>query len=62
MYAIRSYYDFEVASVIVDEGFASEIEAMFERDFRHAEPIDPEVWDERSIWWRMGVQLSYNFV
>jgi len=50
--------NFEVASVIVDEGFASEIEAMFERDFRHAEPIDPEVWDERSIWWRMGVQLS----
>jgi len=50
--------NFEVTSVIVDESFAGEMEAMFERDFEHAEIIDPEVWDEKSIWWRMGVQLS----
>jgi len=50
--------NFEVTSIIVDESFASEMKAMFERDFEHAEPIDAEAWDEKSIWWRIGVQLS----
>jgi cardiolipin synthase len=50
--------NFEVASIIVDESFAGEMKAMFERDFQHAEEIDPEVWDQKPIWWRMGVQLS----
>ena len=50
--------NFEVTSVIVDESFASEMEAMFERDFAHAEPIDPNEWGERPLWWRIGVRLS----
>ena len=50
--------NFEVTSVIVDESFAGEMESMFERDFAHAEILDPDAWDEKSIWWRMGVQLS----
>ena len=50
--------NFEVTSIIVDESFASEMETMFERDFEHAETIDPEAWDDKSIWWRVGVQLS----
>jgi hypothetical protein len=31
---------------------------MFERDFAHADIIDPEGLDERGLWWRLGVQLS----
>ena len=50
--------NFEVASIIVDESFASEMQAMFEQDFEHAEAIDPEDWNERPIWWRIGVQVS----
>jgi cardiolipin synthase len=50
--------NFEVTSIIIDESFGSEVEAMFERDFEHSAPIDPEAWDENSIWWRIGVQLS----
>jgi len=50
--------NFEVTSVIVDESLAGEMEAMFERDFEHSAPIEPEAWDEKSIWWRIGVQLS----
>jgi len=50
--------NFEVTSIIVDEPFASEMKAMFEQDFEHAEAIDPDDWDERPIWWRAGVQLS----
>jgi cardiolipin synthase len=50
--------NFEVTSIIVDESFADEMEAMFERDFQHAEEIDPDDWDERSVFWRAAVQLS----
>ncbi len=50
--------NFEVSAVIVDSAFASEMEAMFEADFRHAVPIDPEVLEQKPLWWRAGVQLS----
>ncbi len=50
--------NFEVASIIVDESFASEMQAMLEQDFEHAEAIDPEDWYERPLWWRIGVQVS----
>ena len=50
--------NFEVTSIIVDESFADKMEAMFERDFQHAEEIDPDDWDERSVFWRAAVQLS----
>jgi cardiolipin synthase len=50
--------NFEVSAVIVDEDFAGEMEAMFEADFRHTEPIDPQALEEKPLWWRAGVQLS----
>ena len=50
--------NFEVTSIILDHEFATEMEAMFEQDFQHAEIIDPQSFDEKSIWWRLGVRLS----
>ena len=50
--------NFEVTSIIVDEEFAAEMETMFEQDFLHAEPIDPNTLKDKSIWWRIGVRLS----
>lgn len=50
--------NFEVTALVADPAFAREMEAMFERDFAHATPIDPESLDERSFWWRLGVSLS----
>ena len=50
--------NFEVAAVIIDEAFAGEMSHMFERDFEHSEPIDPEAWDDLPFHWRLGVQLS----
>lgn len=50
--------NFEVAALVQDETFAEEMEAMFERDFGHAAPIDLETLDERGFWWRLGVRLS----
>jgi hypothetical protein len=31
---------------------------MFERDFAHAEVIDPAELDKKPFWWRLGVQVS----
>lgn len=50
--------NFEVTAVIVDEGFANEMEAMFVADFAHSEEIVPERLQEKSLWWRAGVKLS----
>lgn len=50
--------NFEVTALIADEGFASEMEAMFEQDFAHAVPINPDELDKKPIWWRFGVNLS----
>ena len=50
--------NFEVMSIIVDEDFAGEMEAMFEQDFLHAEPIDPNNFDQQPVWWRVAVRLS----
>jgi len=50
--------NFEVMSIIVDEAFAAEMEAMFMADFDHAETIDPDALQEKPIWWRAAVQLA----
>ena len=50
--------NFEVTSLIVDPAFASEMETMFEQDFAHAVPIDPNAFDDKPFWWRLAVNLS----
>jgi cardiolipin synthase len=50
--------NFEVTALIVDPAFGSQMEAMFEQDFAHAQPIDPAEFDRKAFWWRLGVNLS----
>ncbi len=50
--------NFEVAGAVLDEEFALEVEEMFERDFAHAKVIDPEEFEDNSMWWWLGVRLS----
>jgi cardiolipin synthase len=50
--------NFEVMSLIADEKFAEQTAAMFEADFAHAVPIDPNQFDDKPFWWRFGVNLS----
>jgi cardiolipin synthase len=50
--------NFEVTALIADPAFAAQMAAMFERDFAHAEPIDPERFDEQPFWWRFGVSAA----
>ena len=48
----------EVAAVIAEGDFSGEMEQMFERDFAHAEPIDPDDPKTSAFWWRLGENLS----
>jgi cardiolipin synthase len=50
--------NFEVTALIVDPVFGSQMQAMFEQDFAHAEPIDPAEFDRKPFWWRLAVNLS----
>ncbi len=50
--------NFEVTSMIVDEAFAGEMEAMFEADFAHSRVIDPAIMDSKPFWWRLAVNVS----
>lgn len=50
--------NFEVTAVIVDRDFAREMDAMFQRDFAHAEIIDPAALARKPFWWHVGVQVS----
>jgi cardiolipin synthase len=50
--------NFEVTALIADEDFASQMEAMFERDFEHSVLIDQDIMNKKPVWWRLGVKLS----
>jgi len=50
--------NFEVTALIVDPAFGRQMATMFERDFAHAEPIDPDEFKRRPYWWRFAVNLS----
>lgn len=50
--------NFEVMAIIVNEDVAAEMETMFEQDFQHAELIDPDNFEQQSIWWKIGIRLS----
>lgn len=50
--------NFEVSAIIVDRTFAADMEAMFTRDFEHSTVIDPATFDDKPLYWRLGVALS----
>lgn len=50
--------NFEVAAVVYDPDFASQVEAMLERDFANASRIDPETFEAQPWYWQLGVRLS----
>lgn len=50
--------NFEVTALIVDKDFATKMQAMFEDDFAHSHEIDPNEFDKKPFWWRLGVNIS----
>ncbi|MFT7670553.1 MAG: cardiolipin synthase [Planctomycetota bacterium] len=50
--------NFEISMVFVDRDFARQMEDMFEADFARSKPLDKDVLDKRSNWFRFLTKLS----
>ena len=50
--------NFEVTAIIFDTAFAAKMETMFIADFAHSKVIDPDDFDEKPFYWRLGVAIS----
>jgi cardiolipin synthase len=50
--------NFEITGVVVDSAFASQVERMFEDDFRNARPIEGDELAEKPFWFKLAVRLA----
>jgi cardiolipin synthase len=50
--------NFEITAVVADEGFATQVERMFQNDFAHSEPVGADEYTGRSFWFRLSVRLA----
>jgi cardiolipin synthase len=50
--------NFEITAVVMDDGFAAEVEAMFEADLARARLMEPGEYDHKPWWFRFGVRLA----
>jgi len=50
--------NFEITAVIVDEDFASRIEAMFDEDFAKSRLMEKGEYDAKPWWFRFGVRVA----
>jgi cardiolipin synthase len=50
--------NFEITAVVADEGFAAEVERMFEADFARSRLIDAGELGLKPWWFRFGVRLA----
>ena len=50
--------NFEVSQIIVDRGFAQQMEAMFLDDFRHTTMIDPRGLEQEPFLKRLAVRVA----
>jgi cardiolipin synthase len=51
--------NFEVTGIVVDEGFAAEVEQMFLADFANAQKMTIADVDSRSVWFRGMARAAY---
>jgi cardiolipin synthase A/B len=54
--------DDEINAVILDRQFATEMEALFEKDIGQSEQIKLEDWKKRSVFHRLGEWFAHLFV
>ncbi len=50
--------NFEVTAVVFDEGFAGEVEAMFEADFQNSRLMEPGEYARKPWWFRFAVRVA----
>lgn len=50
--------NFEITSLVIDSGFASDVEEMFEQDFTESRIMEPDEFDNKSFWFKLAVRTS----
>jgi cardiolipin synthase len=50
--------NFEITVIVDDEGFASDVAAMFENDFTRCRLAKPEDLAHRSFWFKLAVRIA----
>ncbi len=50
--------NFEITALIYDEAFNNEVAEMLETDLEQCVPIDPNTFDDKSFFWRLGVNVA----
>jgi cardiolipin synthase len=50
--------NFKITAIVVDRGFASEVEAMFEHDFSRSRLMALGEYDAKPWWFRVAVRVS----
>ena len=51
--------NFEVTALVMDPGFATEVESMFERDFAEARRMRADEIAQYPLWHRVAARASY---
>ena len=50
--------NFEITALVHDAAFATEVEQMFEQDFRNARLMTSAEVDDKSFWFKLAVRLA----
>ena len=50
--------NFEITAMILDPGFASRVEEMFETDFKNAAPMQPDDYTNKPLWFKIAVRFA----
>lgn len=53
--------NFELIALVADRAFASEVEAMFERDFARSHGIEIDEFADKPLWFRIAARGAYLF-
>ena len=50
--------NFEITAIVNDSEFAASVAQMFERDFEKSRLMEEREYDNKSVWFRLGVRLA----
>ena len=50
--------NFEITAIVTDEGFAASVCEMFERDFEKSRLMEENEYENKPLWFRLGVRLA----
>ena len=55
---MKKKINFEIMAVVADPAFAAEVEQILLNDFAKSTEIQPGDYEDRSLWFKLGVRLA----